>query len=206
MNAPSFHSGGGSVSAVASPSPRRGRPPKSDSADTRDRLLAAAASACADQGFDGATLQEIAHRAGVTATAIYNHFESREALLYAAGVRALRRMTEAVQGTGPSDFRSVAAAYLRPDMAEARRLLAELHLASRRDPTLAALLEDWHTSVANDLAALLGEDPDPLATVKALFLVLLGLCHLEDLDAVEADPASLARRIDVMVEALRPAG
>jgi len=191
---------------VATTAPRRGRPPKSESADTRDRLLAAAASACADQGFDGATLQEIARRAGVTATAIYNHFESREALLYAAGVRSLARMTEAVQGTGPSDFRSVAAAYLRPDMAEARRLLAELHLASRRDPSLAGLLADWHAAVATDLAALLEGDSEPLATVKALFLVLLGLCHLEELDAVEADPEALGQRVATMVEALRHHG
>ncbi|MGV3759396.1 MAG: TetR/AcrR family transcriptional regulator [Actinomycetota bacterium] len=183
--------------------PRRGRPPKSEGADTRVRLLDAAASACADQGFDGATLQEIARRAGVTATAVYNHFDSREALLYAAGVRSLSRMTVAVEGSGPGDFLGVAQAYLRPDMAQTRRLLAELHLASRRDPALAALLEDWHAEVATDLASLLDADPDPLATVKALFLVLLGLCHLEDLDAVQADPDALSERVGAMVEALR---
>ena len=184
--------------------PRRGRPPKSDGAETRARLIEAAAGACADHGFDGATLQEIARRAGVTATAVYNHFDSREDLLYAAGVRSLRRMTEAGRASGgPSNFQSVAAAYLRPDMAEPRRLLAELHLASRRDPALARLLDDWHASVARDLAALLEGDPEPLATVKALFLVLLGLCHLEELDAVQADPEALGERVGAMVEALR---
>lgn len=188
---------------MATPAPRRGRPPKSDGADTRDRLLDAAAGACADDGFDGATLQEIARRAGVTATAVYNHFESREALLYAAGVRGLRRMTVAVQGTGPNSFQEVAAAYLRPDMAEPRRLLAELHLASRRDAALARLLEEWHASAAEDLAGLLRDDPQPLATVKALFLVLLGLCHLEDLDAVDADLDAVSERVGSMVEALR---
>lgn len=188
---------------MASEMPRRGRPPKSAGAETRRRLIAAAADVGADVGFDAATLQEIARRAGVTATAVYNHFESREALLYAAGVRSLRQLTEAVQGTGVDSFRSVAAAYLRPDMAGARRLLAELHLASRRDPALAALLEDWHASAAADLAGLLEDDPDPLATVKALFLVLLGLCHLEELAAVQADPAAVARRVELMVEQLR---
>jgi AcrR family transcriptional regulator len=182
---------------------RRGRPAGSDGADTRARLIDAATSACTDFGFDAATLQEIARRAGVTATAVYNHFDSREALLYAAGVRSLERITEAVSGSGVDSFQAVASAYLRPDMADARRLLAELHLASRRDPALASLLEDWHASIASDLAAPLVDDPDPLATVKALFLVLLGLCHLEDLDAVDADPKAVAQRVDQMVERLR---
>ena len=188
---------------MASHAPRRGRPPRSDGADTRQRLLDAAVSACADHGFDGATLHEVARRAGLTATAVYNHFDSREALLYAAGVQSLRRITDAVEGTGASSFQAVAAGYLRPDMADARRLLAELHLASRRDPALATLLEGWHASVADDLAALLDDDPEPLATVKALFLVLLGLCHLEELDAVDADPAAVTERIGLMVERLR---
>lgn len=184
--------------------PRRGRPPKSLGVGTRERLLDAAADVCAEQGFDGATLQEIARRAGITATAVYNHFESREALLYAVGLRSLRQMTVAVEATAPSTFEAVAMAYLRPDMATPRRLLADLHVASRRDPELAALLDDWHAAVADHLAGLLVGDPAPLATVKALFLLLLGLCHLEELDAVEADPALVAERVAHMVDGLRP--
>jgi AcrR family transcriptional regulator len=184
--------------------PRRGRPLKSGGIDTRERLLDAAADVCAEHGFDGATLQEIARRAGVTATAVYNHFDSREALLYAVGLRSLRRMTVAVEATAPSTFQAVAMAYLQPDMAVPRRLLADLHVASRRDPKLAALLHDWHATVADDLAGLHVGDPEPLATVKALFLLLLGLCHLEELDAVDADPALVAERVALMVDGLRP--
>lgn len=186
--------------------PRRGRPPKSEGVDTRERLLDAAADVCAEHGFDGATLQQIARRAGVTATAVYNHFDSREALLYAVGVRSLRQMTAAVEAVAPSTFQAVAMAYLRPDMAAPRRLLADLHVASRRDPTLAALLDEWHASVARDLATLLADDPAPLATVKAFFLLLLGLCHLEELDAVDADPAVVAQRVGLMVDGLRRPG
>jgi AcrR family transcriptional regulator len=176
--------------------------------DTAALLLDAASSACAEQGFDGATLAEIARRAGVTAAAVYNHFDSREHLLYAAGRRGLQRMTEAA-GAEPraetSALRAVAAAYLRPDMAETRRLLAELHLASRRDRGLAELLGEWHTAVAADLVGLLpADDPSPEATVKALFLLLLGLCHLEDLDAVAADPDALRDRVGTLVDVLHP--
>lgn len=182
---------------------RRGRPPKSDRAATRDRLLDAASAACADRGFDGATLAEIARRAGVTATAVYNHFASREDLLYAAGVRGLRRMTDAARGSPGSGFREVALAYCRPEMAQTRRLLAELHLAGRRDPRLAALLAEWHVTEAEALASRLDDDPEPMATVKTLFLMLLGLCHLDDLDAVEADPDAMLERVSRLAESLR---
>lgn len=191
--------------ATRTPS-RRGRPPRSDGQVTQARLLDAAAAACVDHGFDGATLQEIGRRAGVTATAIYNHFGSREDLLYAAGVRGLQRITDAV-GEEPdtSGFAGIAAAYLRPDMADARRLLAELHLASRRDARLKELLGSWHRTEAARVRSLLGpDDPAADAAVKTLFLVLLGLCHLEDLDAVEADPGAVTERVTELVRMLRP--
>src|SRR5688500_13666678 len=106
---------GAVASAVVARTPtRRGRPPKSDGQETAARLLDAAAEACAEHGFDGATMNEIAKRAGVTAAAIYNHFESREDLLYAAGVRSLQRVTEVVPPDAGADAaRLIAAAYLR---------------------------------------------------------------------------------------------
>jgi len=187
---------------------RRGRPPNSDGQDTRNRLLDAAAAACAEQGLDGATVSAIAARAGVTAAAIYNHFDSREDLLYAAGVRGLARVTEVVPAGlgGPDSARAIAAAYLRPGLKATRRLLAELHLASGRDPMLAELLATWHKTWARALmAALPDDDPAPEATVKALFLLLLGLCHLEDLPAVRATADDLGDRVDHLVDAIVPA-
>lgn len=181
---------------------RRGRPPKAEAGDTRDRLLDAAAAACAERGFDGATLQEVARRAGVTATAIYNHFGSREELLHEAGVRGLQRMTDTISAeTAGTGVARIALAYLRPDMAETRRLLAELHLAGRRDPRLAQLLDGWHRTEAAHLAERLPAGADREASVKALFLLLLGLCHLDDLAAVEADPEAVARRVAALATA-----
>ena len=185
---------------------RRGRPPNSDSQETRTRLLDAATAVCTEQGFDGATMNAIATRAGVTAAAIYNHFESREDLLYAAGVRGLRQVTDVVPpGLGAGAARAIAAAYLRPGLHETRRLLAELHLAGGRDPRLAELLAEWHRTWAEALVALLPPDDDaPEATVKALFLLLLGLCHIEALDEVEAAPDELAARVELLVDAIVP--
>ncbi len=194
------------ASAASERKSRRGRPPNSDGQETAARLLDAAAAACAESGFDGATLNEIARRAGVTAAAIYNHFESREDLLYAAGVRALERVTDVVPPeAGVDAARIIAASYVRPELKETRRLLAELHVASARDRRLAQLLAAWHRSWAQALKAVLPpDDPAPDATVKTLFLLLLGLCHFDDLVAVRATQAAVVERVESLVDALIP--
>lgn len=188
---------------MTAPAGRRGRPPGSAGAETRARLLDAAAACCVERGFDGATLSQIARRANVTTTAVYNHFDSREDLLYAAGVRALRAMTDAVrpdgEESGRDGFAAFVRAYLRPEMAGTRRLLAELHLAGHRDPRLAGLLGEWHIAGAAEVMRVADGDA---SAVKALFLLLLGLCHLEDLPSLEVDPAALERRVLAMADAL----
>ncbi len=52
-------------------------------AQTRGRLLEAAARVYARRGFNGATLEEVAAEAGFTKGAVYGHFGSKENLLLA---------------------------------------------------------------------------------------------------------------------------
>src|SRR4030081_2011237 len=52
-------------------------------AQTRTRLLEAAARVYARRGFDGATIDEVAEEAGFTKGAVYDHFGSKEKLLLA---------------------------------------------------------------------------------------------------------------------------
>jgi AcrR family transcriptional regulator len=177
-----------------------------DGEETRERLLEAAAACCAETGFDSATMSQIARRAGVTPAAIYNYYDSREDLLYAAGQRGLEAVTQVVpEGAGVDGVRLIATAYLRPELAQTRRLLAELHRASNRDPELARLLASWHEAWAEAVRSNLpGDDPHPEETVKVLFLLLLGLCHLDDVTAVRTDPAALAGRLEDLVDVLVP--
>lgn len=53
------------------------------SAETREKLLEAAAKVYARRGFAGATLEEVASEAGYTKGAVYGHFGSKENLLLA---------------------------------------------------------------------------------------------------------------------------
>jgi len=189
---------------VASPAETRvGRPPKVDDAGvaTRDRLLAAAVASCVEHGFEGATVADIAQRADVSAPAIYNHFGGRVELLVAAGRAALSRLGRP-RSAGRPAAAEVVRAFLAPEFAPTRRLLAELHLAVPRHPEVATLLAGWHTEQATAWRPTAGRDRD--ATVKAFFALLLGLCQIESLDALPASPAAVRRRAEALATVLYP--
>lgn len=186
---------------AAEPARTRGRPHLAavGAPSTRERLVTAAAEVCVERGYEGATVGEIARRAGVTTGAIYNHFGGRSELLVETGRRALAH----VDDERSFDVAGAVRRFLAPDFAATRRLLLELHGASRRHPDLADLLDAWHAERAGDLAA---QGADPVA-VKALFLLLLGCCQLESLaspmaarDAVEAVMVMAAESVGLGVE------
>jgi AcrR family transcriptional regulator len=180
---------------------RRGRPPKGSAGPpTVERLLDAAASACTELGFDGATIGDIARRAGVTPTAIYNHFPSRSELLVTAARRALEGVGVPA-GERDHDVvefaRRTARRFLAPDQEATRRLIAELHVAAQRHPDLADLLAVWHQERAKRLAVRLDGPPAVRqATAKAFFLVLLGTCHLEALAGLPAPAAATTEAVE----------
>ena len=58
--------------------PRRlGRPPDSDSTETRQRILEIARAAFAFGGYDGSTNRGLAAKAGITSGALYHYFGSK---------------------------------------------------------------------------------------------------------------------------------
>lgn len=186
---------------AASERPRRGRgrPRKSEGLLTAQALLDAAAEVCAERGFDSTTVAAVAERIGVTPTAVYNHYDDRADLLYAAAVHGLSRITRmSIKLMGDADdIPALASAFLRPEMRTTRRLLAELHLASGRDEHLAELLADWHRTWAKAMRERMPVDEPPSpATIKSIFLLLLGLCHYEDLPAVRASRTAVAARAE----------
>ncbi|MFO8060944.1 MAG: TetR/AcrR family transcriptional regulator [Bacillota bacterium] len=65
--------------------------------DTRGRIIAAATSRFADQGFRGATIAGIARAAGLSEGAIYRHFHSKEDLLMQCLAPAFERAGQPVQ-------------------------------------------------------------------------------------------------------------
>ncbi len=60
--------------------PRLGRPPSSDSADTRRRILDSARVTFANFGYGATTNRVLAQQAGVTTAALYHYFDSKMTL------------------------------------------------------------------------------------------------------------------------------
>lgn len=60
---------------------RRGRPRKTEGPETRERLLSAALELFADKGFAATSVREIADAVGIRDSAIYAHFDGKQALL-----------------------------------------------------------------------------------------------------------------------------
>ena len=90
------------IESVTEPGPGCGTDPTGPP-DTRQRILDVALDLFIEQGFDGASLRQIAERLGVTKAALYYHFESKDDILMALHMRlhefgrdALMRM-----GDGP---------------------------------------------------------------------------------------------------------
>lgn len=67
--------------------------------DTACQLLDAAAELFAREGYDGVPMRAIAQRAGITESAIYNHFAGKQALLEAL----YQAFIDKVPGTRPSE-------------------------------------------------------------------------------------------------------
>lgn len=69
---------------------------------TSDRIRAAAVEFFRVRGYSGTSTREIASRAGITAGSLYNHYDSKEALLFLVLVSvhadALTRLRAALQG------------------------------------------------------------------------------------------------------------
>lgn len=73
------------------------RPKKSEARDTRQDILDAALDLFAESGFFGTSMREIARAVGVRESALYHHFESKEAILETL-----------VQSFGPGQARNLA--------------------------------------------------------------------------------------------------
>ena len=110
---------------------RLGRPPATDSGDTRRRILDTARNAFARGGYDTSTNRELATEVGITAGALYHYFGSKLDLYLAVHedvqTRVYGKFNEAV---GTSDT--------FVDKFDA--VLDIAHQMNRSDPTLAAFL------------------------------------------------------------------
>jgi AcrR family transcriptional regulator len=108
----------------------------------RDRLVAAAAEVFAERGYEGARVQEIVRRAGLSTGAIYTNFRNKADLLLAAvGTAQVDSLFATIELAGDAaDGLRHAGHELPTARRDTRPLLFEAMVAARRDPEVAALL------------------------------------------------------------------
>ena len=161
---------------------------------TRDRLLAAATAVFSERGYDGAGVQEIARRAGLTTGAIYANFSGKgELLLEAIGNRSADELDDLLRPTGG---RSLTAGELLAEMGSHlldepdgdgvhAGLLIEAFVAARRDPDLSGLVKGLIDERARNIGAIVdvaksdgSVAPDVSADALTRFALVLALGSL----------------------------
>ena len=118
--------------------------------DLRRALVDAALELVRDRGSDGFTLREAARRVGVSQTAPYRHFETKDALLAAVaeqGFRDLhRRLSQAAEDAGADPrlrLRAQGLAAFEYYVGDAARFRVMFGRASARKDRYPALAEAW---------------------------------------------------------------
>jgi AcrR family transcriptional regulator/ferredoxin len=116
-------------------------------AETRERLLRAAADVFAQRGYDGTRVADIATSAGVSNGALYAHFASKAELLVAALHAHGRRLLADAFAADPDRSITellVAVGRLLPRRRDARgHLIVEALVAARRDEDVARPMRDY---------------------------------------------------------------
>jgi AcrR family transcriptional regulator len=179
-------------------------------AETRERLLRAAADVFAERGYDGTRVADIAAAAGVSNGALYAHFASKADLLVDAlrthGRNMLADMFAADPGRPVVDLLLAVGRWL-PRRRDARGyLIVEALVAARRDEDVARPMREYFAERAGWLAGLMrhaqaGGELDPALSPDALahFCLLLamgGALVPPDLHAVgEEEWATLLTRV-----------
>jgi AcrR family transcriptional regulator len=187
------------------------------SAETRARLLRAAADVFAARGYDGTRVADIAAAAGVSNGALYAHFGSKADLLVAAlrahGKRVLSDLLAADPGRPVTDLLLQVGRSLPRRQDSRGYLVVEALIAARRDEEVAGPMREYIGERAGWLAGLVQAGQaegaidtalSPGALAHFCLLLSFGSSLLpEDLNAV--DDAEWAALLIRVVSALAPA-
>ncbi|WP_420452276.1 TetR/AcrR family transcriptional regulator [Ilumatobacter sp.] len=179
------------------PASRIGRPPKLDEhgTPTRERLLSAAVDACVEFGYEGATLSDIARRAGVSTPAVYSHFGGKAELLVEASKHELHSVDARARG-GVGGVRAVVRHWMRPEFERTRNLIGEMNRAALRQPEVAELLG---TRQSRNARVLMDDVGLTASQVRVFYILLLGLSHMDELVWPDVGVDEIERELDELV-------
>jgi AcrR family transcriptional regulator len=158
---------------------------------TRERILVAAERLFAEQGYGNVSMPVIAAAAGITAGAIYKHFESKDELFFHVVHRSVHAVhTVPPLGEATVNIAQLIAAYTTERLKRGRQLAVEMHYASAKHPKIRRLLRRSLEQNIADIAQIvraaqasgrIRRDADPEIQASAVMTFLMGLMHMETL-------------------------
>jgi AcrR family transcriptional regulator len=180
--------------------------------DLRERLLEAAATVFAREGYAGTRVVDIVREAGVSTGAVYGRFDSKNDLLREAVVQS--SVKGGVLASEAPDFgallRHAARQVARPlRTTEALRL--EAYVAARREPEVSNALDDayrhWREAVEPLVAAakadgVIPEDADTEAVLFLYRTLYLGLLLHRGSGQDGPDPEAWVALVERVVDAI----
>jgi AcrR family transcriptional regulator len=188
-------------------------------AETRERLLRAAAAAFQSQGYEGTRVADIASGAGVSNGALYSHFGSKTELL-AEALRA-HGSVELASLFLDDPERSVIDLLVTVGRGLVERspdhgaLVVEALVAARRDGEVAAMMggdlrrrDHWLAGLVREGQAEGAVDPDlaPEVVSRYCLMLLLGSILLPAVGLPPVDSDDWGALIDRVGQALQPKG
>ena len=189
------------MARTRTPARRLGRPPATDSLETRQRILDVARAEFAVHGYEVTTNRQIAARVGITTAALYHYFPSKSDLYVAVLAEAedavVTRFRSAVEGVeNLAEQLSVVldeSHTMNSEDPSLAQLLATFRIDVRRHPEIRAAVEGREQPVATFFTALVDEavrsgeiesaDRRPVLALIAILLVGLSDAMSEDLRA-----------------------
>ena len=192
-----------------SKAPRLGRPPASNAAETRQRIITTAAELFAANGYGVTTNKDVAEQAGITTGALYYYFDSKLEMYLAVYAELAARVNERLIGameaesTFAGKLRAVLEAVYQMNLEDPSiaRFLGtarvdrlrhkELLLAIPNSPGEGAQLVGPMLDAGIDSGEVDADRRDVIAAVMRTIFV-----GLTDNSALSADPAYHRRAID----------
>lgn len=160
-------------------------------ASTRALILASAERLFAERGFSDVTMPMIAKASGITAGAIYKHFDSKVALFFEVIRSAVDSTVVSADGRpGGVTLPNVVAGFTTHGRKRFRQLAVEIHSASLKHPEVRLLLrrslerqiaEISGIITAGQRAETLDPADRPELLASAVMVFIMGLMHMETL-------------------------
>ncbi|GGY51676.1 TetR/AcrR family transcriptional regulator [Streptomyces djakartensis] len=199
--------GNGTASGAAAR--RRGRPPRAESADTRDRILTAAREEFSERGYEKTSVRGVAKAAGVDPALVHHYFGTKEQVFEAAITQSFAPAVEApkaieegpLDGAGERLVRFFLGVWENP--ATRTPLLAIVRSAVTNETAAAVFRRIIATQVLRRIAGRL-DLPDAELRAELAAAQLVGTAMLRYVIKVEplasADPELIVARLAPVVQ------